>query len=309
MNGYVYIMINTAFPDLIKIGRTVKRTEERASELYTTGTPGKFIVIYELLVDNCIEIEKKAHELLADKRFSENREFFKVSPKEAIDLLHNITKGQTIEDNDFGSAFENTPSIFEGELVKYYIYCAFIGRTNKKHDDKSNFYRFGIFTVDRYDEIEFYNGNAEKFDSWKLNHKIKLALKESLINYYNLYENYIYKIEDVRFVDFCNIELILDWHSGLMNKNYKNKFELIIQKEIKNYIEDDEEAKKWSLIYDSQTIISKFSQGLDDGGAASICMSLQNKLEELTKSILEKSKKSKENEKLKIIQTSLKSDF
>ena len=94
-----------------------------------------------------------------------------------------------------------------------------------------------------------------------------------------------------------------------MNKNFKNKFELILQKEIKNYIDDEEEAKKWSLIYDNQTLISKYTQGWDDGGAALICMSLQNKLEELITSILEKSKKIKDNEKLKNIQSSLKSNF
>jgi hypothetical protein len=310
MIGYVYIMINTAFPDLIKIGRTVKKTEDRASELYTTGTPGKFIVIYELLVDNCIEIEKKAHELLADKRYSENREFFKVTPKEAIDLLQNITHGRTLENDELQLEIENTNSIFEGELVKYYLYCAFVGYKNKKFDDKSNFYRLGIFTIDRYEDTEFdYKNNAVKIDSWNLNHKIKVSVKESLVNYYNSYENFCYKIDDVRFVEFSDIELILDCHSELINKNYKNKFELILQKEIKNYIGEEEEARKWSLIYDNQTLISKYTQGWDDGGAALICMSLQNKLEELINSILEKSKKIKENEKMKNIQSSLKSNF
>lgn len=310
MNGYVYIMINTAFPDLIKIGRTINKTESRAAELYTTGTPGKFIVIYELLVDNCIEIEKKAHELLKDNRFSENREFFKVTPKEAIDLLLNITHGRTLENHEIQLENENTNSIFEGELVKYYLYCAFIGYKNKKFDDKSNFYRLGIFTIDRYEETEIdYENNAVQVDSWDLKDKIRFAVKESLVNYYNSYENFFYKIENVRFVDYSNIELILDCHSELMNKNYKNKFELILQKEIKNYIEDEEEAKKWSLIYDNQTLISKYTQGWDDNGAAFICMSLQNKLEQFINSILEKNKKNKENEKIKNIQSSLKSNF
>jgi len=46
MIGYVYIMVNVAFPDLIKIGRTTKSAFKRATELYTTGTPGHKSVLW-----------------------------------------------------------------------------------------------------------------------------------------------------------------------------------------------------------------------------------------------------------------------
>ena len=312
MIGYVYIMINTAFPDLIKIGRTVKKTEDRASELYTTGTPGKFIVIYELLVDNCIEIEKKAHELLADKRFSENREFFKVSPKEAIDLLKSISEERIIEEGSLVNLeSENHDSIFEGELVKYYLYCVFIGYKNKKYDDKSNIYRFGLFTIDKYEDIVFDGGKALKKDSWDLNIKNKFELKESISKYYSAYEHFNYTAEHVRFAKSSDMDLIHSLDNRLLNKNYKNKLELLIQKEINEILieKEDESPNTWSYMYDEQTLISKYTQGWDDNGASYIYMSARRKLLDLIQSVEEKSIKAKEAEKVKNIKISFNGYF
>lgn len=42
--GYVYIISNESFPDLLKIGFTKNSPHYRAQELYTTGLPKPFIV-------------------------------------------------------------------------------------------------------------------------------------------------------------------------------------------------------------------------------------------------------------------------
>lgn len=44
----VYILTNPSMPDLIKIGKTEKTAPERAEELYTTGVPTPFEVVYSI---------------------------------------------------------------------------------------------------------------------------------------------------------------------------------------------------------------------------------------------------------------------
>jgi hypothetical protein len=117
MIGYVYIMINTAFPDLIKIGRTTKNSDDRAGELYSTGTPGKFIVVYDLLVDNCDEIEKELHAYYADKRYSNSREFFSVSTKDAIVKLQEISEGRLATTLDFDVKNTVDKELYNGDLA------------------------------------------------------------------------------------------------------------------------------------------------------------------------------------------------
>lgn len=77
MEGYVYILVNSSFPDLVKIGRTTKTPEGRAAELSATGTPGRFVVAYSVLVDNCVEVEAEMHMLFSNQRHTNDREFLK----------------------------------------------------------------------------------------------------------------------------------------------------------------------------------------------------------------------------------------
>ncbi len=46
--GYIYILINQEFgPGLLKIGKTTRQSELRATEIFTTGVPGEFMVAYD----------------------------------------------------------------------------------------------------------------------------------------------------------------------------------------------------------------------------------------------------------------------
>ena len=182
MIGYVYLMINPAFPDLIKIGRTAKTTDERASELFTTGTPGKFIVAFELLVEDCIELEREMHELFSEYRYAENREFFQIPLKEAINALQNIGEDRIVDSESVDLPIAKTST-----LAAHYIYCAFIGDVyvdeagNRKSD--KGFFRFGIVTKspESGDVSEF-----EKYVSYGVS-EIKKTLVSELVNYYNLF--------------------------------------------------------------------------------------------------------------------------
>lgn len=87
VTGFVYILLNPSYPELVKIGLTERTSEERARELRTTGVPTSFLVIYDELVSDCNAVEDAVHRRLAGYRVSDDREFFRVPVKEAIRTL------------------------------------------------------------------------------------------------------------------------------------------------------------------------------------------------------------------------------
>ncbi len=90
-NGFVYILINPAFPKLIKIGETERNSEIRASELSRqTGVPEDYIVIYDELVSERKMVEDIMHTMFASYRSKRNKEFFDIAPKEAIRALQEL---------------------------------------------------------------------------------------------------------------------------------------------------------------------------------------------------------------------------
>ena len=91
--GCVYILKNAAMPGLIKIGRTKENAEKRANELYTTGVPQPFEVVYELdglEPEQYAKLEGKIPEELDEYRVNPNREFFQYPADDAIRLLKKL---------------------------------------------------------------------------------------------------------------------------------------------------------------------------------------------------------------------------
>lgn len=89
--GYVYILINPAFPRYLKIGKTTREPEVRAKELSSgTETPGKFEVAFDEFVDNCDLVEQLTHEKLSKYRISKDREFFSVNYRLAVETILNV---------------------------------------------------------------------------------------------------------------------------------------------------------------------------------------------------------------------------
>ncbi len=86
-SGFVYVILNPSYPDLVKIGLTQRTSEERARELRSSGVPTPFIVIYDELVSDCNAVESAIHNRLAGYRVSDDREFFRIPVKEAIKTL------------------------------------------------------------------------------------------------------------------------------------------------------------------------------------------------------------------------------
>ena len=313
MIGYVYIMINAAFPNLIKIGRTTKSSDERAVELYTTGTPGKFIVVYDVLVDDCVDIEKQMHELIADKRYAENREFFHASSKEAIEILQRISKNRIVENNNENLQSTENSSLFQNNLGRFYFYGIFLGNINPKNyddyrSDRSIVYRFGLIIVDQVDEIE------ESFDN-KVTPIIKLKLKSELLGYYQAFDPF-YKNYPINFIGIFGenngSELLYELEFPLLNKSYRNKLEKIIQDSIVEYTSTEHSALKWENIFDEQTLRCTDSQNralYNHSEAIHIYFNAYTKLNEFCKLNHENYLNQKAVDKIQDIKLNLKGNF
>lgn len=89
--GYVYILVNPAFPGFLKVGKTTKVPETRARELSSgSGVPAPYAVAWDELVTDCDYVEKLIHQQLAHTRSRKDREFFAVPLKTAISIVLNI---------------------------------------------------------------------------------------------------------------------------------------------------------------------------------------------------------------------------
>lgn len=85
--GIVYLLLNPALPNLVKIGKTQGTAEERARQLSGTGVPASFVVVYKKDFDDCDAAERFVHVLLETRgyRVAANREFFDVPVPVAIE--------------------------------------------------------------------------------------------------------------------------------------------------------------------------------------------------------------------------------
>ena len=73
---------------MVKIGRTnADIPSDRASGLYTTGVPLPFEVEFAARVVDTLKVEKVLHNAFKDKRVNPKREFFRIDPDQAIQIL------------------------------------------------------------------------------------------------------------------------------------------------------------------------------------------------------------------------------
>ncbi|MGL5721008.1 MAG: GIY-YIG nuclease family protein [Brevinema sp.] len=96
--GYIYVLSNKAMPRLIKIGFTQRQPAQiRVNEISRqTGVPVPFDIIYVARVTNVRFVEKKLHLFFAKKRNNKRKEFFRIDPEQAKQILQ-ILQGPQIE--------------------------------------------------------------------------------------------------------------------------------------------------------------------------------------------------------------------
>ena len=85
--GLIYILTNPSFPGLVKIGFTTTDLTERVRQLSATNIPTPFEIAYACGVRDCLAVEKGIHEKLSGYRVNPKREFFRISPHEALKIL------------------------------------------------------------------------------------------------------------------------------------------------------------------------------------------------------------------------------
>lgn len=96
--GFIYVLVNSSMPDLVKVGLTTRKPSDRASELSgVTGVPTPFIVVYETEVNDCVDAEKFVHEMLTIKgyRVSDAREFFRAPVQDVIKVIMQLPPSLT----------------------------------------------------------------------------------------------------------------------------------------------------------------------------------------------------------------------
>jgi hypothetical protein len=117
--GYVYIFTNPSMPDYIKIGYT-NNLKRRLNDLDTTGVAMPFEPYFTVKTEKYEVLEKVIHrelDKLTDSRVRKNREFFKIRPEIARDLLLNIS--ELLDDKEidnFGNETANDARNTDGSI-------------------------------------------------------------------------------------------------------------------------------------------------------------------------------------------------
>lgn len=91
--GYLYVAATPAMPNCCKLGVTRRlQPLRRIAELSSASVPFPFICYGLVFDDDVFDLETRIHDYFDDKRVNKenkHKEFFYISPKEAIDVLRN----------------------------------------------------------------------------------------------------------------------------------------------------------------------------------------------------------------------------
>ncbi len=89
--GWLYVITSPSLPNLTKIGCTRRLNPSiRVKELSSSSLPEPFHAHCFVFSDDCFELENNIHKYFEKERVNPDREFFRIEPKEAIDVLKEI---------------------------------------------------------------------------------------------------------------------------------------------------------------------------------------------------------------------------
>ena len=88
--GWLYVISSPSLPGLTKIGCTRRLNPSiRIKELSSSSLPEPFHAHCFVFSDDCFDLENNIHKYFDKERVNHDREFFRIEPKEAIDVLRN----------------------------------------------------------------------------------------------------------------------------------------------------------------------------------------------------------------------------
>ena len=89
--GWLYVISSPSLPGLVKLGCTRRLLPMvRVKELSSSSLPEPFKAHCFVFSDDCFELENNIHKYFDKERVNPDREFFRIEPKEAIDVLKEI---------------------------------------------------------------------------------------------------------------------------------------------------------------------------------------------------------------------------
>lgn len=89
--GWLYVISSPSLPGLVKLGCTRRLNPAlRVRELSSSSLPEPYHAHCFVFSDDCFELENNIHKYFDKERVNPDREFFKIEPKEAIDVLKEI---------------------------------------------------------------------------------------------------------------------------------------------------------------------------------------------------------------------------
>lgn len=89
--GWLYVISSPSLPGLTKLGCTRRLVPMvRVKELSSSSLPEPFHAHCFVFSDDCFELESQIHKYFDKERVNPDREFFRIEPKEAIDVLKEI---------------------------------------------------------------------------------------------------------------------------------------------------------------------------------------------------------------------------
>lgn len=92
-SGWLYVISSPSLPNLVKVG--VSRRESpwtRVRELSSSSLPIPFKAHCFVFSDDCFELESAMHKYFDAQRVNKDREFFTITPQQAIDALKDYFK-------------------------------------------------------------------------------------------------------------------------------------------------------------------------------------------------------------------------
>ena len=88
--GWLYVISSPSLPNMVKIGCTRRLVPTiRVKELSSSSLPYAFRTHGFVFSNNCFELETQMHHYFDNKRVAPDREFFYITPQQAIDVLKN----------------------------------------------------------------------------------------------------------------------------------------------------------------------------------------------------------------------------
>lgn len=111
-SGYVYILTNKCLKGMVKIGMTSRPVDTRSKELFNTSLPMPFDEYASLKTSKFVEVEDLVHRILTKltrKRVNESREFYKIKPGEALEILEDVSRLLDPCDREFHGPGRNEP--------------------------------------------------------------------------------------------------------------------------------------------------------------------------------------------------------